>query len=127
MGVSSFYIPKPLQWTALFVRDGNTGAGSWLRLSEDFTDSNTQRYVTPIQSTITRVTFSSATFPASTQQIEIYVGGVLSATIPLTSGVLQQSFNLNLAVAANSLIGVFIRRTAGAGNVSDPAVHLYGL
>ena len=125
MGVTSFYMPKPIQWSAFFVRDGALAAGAWLRLSEDLNDSNTQRYASPIQSTITNVTFSAAIFTASTQQIEIYIGGVLSATIPLTSGGLQQSFNLNLNVAAGALIGVFIRRTAGVGSITDPTVYLF--
>lgn len=108
-------------------RDGSTAAGNWLRLSEDLVDSVTQRFVVPFNGTsIQRVTLSCSPFTASTQRIEIYSNGVLINTTPLVSTVLHQIFTVNIPVNQFDLLGIFIRRTAGAGVITDPCVTLYG-
>jgi len=112
-------------FTASFFRDGSLGVGNWLRLSEDFVDSATQRFVVPANSTIRRVTLSCSPFTASTYQIEVYVNGVLQLTQALTSGVLHQNFTVNLPVVQSNQIGVFIRRIAGGGAISDACVQLF--
>ncbi len=108
-------------------RDGSVAAGNWLRLSEDLVDSVTQRFVVPFNGTrIQRVTLACSPFTASTQQIEIYRNGVLISTTPLASTVLHQIFTVDIPVNQADLLGIFIRRTAGAGLITDPCVTLYG-